>query len=59
MKTFEIILTKSCMVRIKVENEDKAKKFSELLTNDIQGISSKDDRKEYESKIEDIDCKFN
>ena len=48
MKTFEIILTKSCMVRIKVENEDKAKKFSELLTSDIQDISFKDDRKEYE-----------
>ncbi len=59
MKTFEIILTKSCMVRIKVENEDKAKKFSELLTSDIQDISFKDDRKEYEIKIVDIDCKFN
>lgn len=42
MKTFEVILTKSYIVRIKAENEKKAKEYSELFTGDIQDVSSID-----------------
>jgi hypothetical protein len=59
MKTFEVILTKSYIVRIKVEDEDKVKEFTELFTGDIQDISSSDDRRKYGFEIEDINCKMN
>lgn len=59
MKTFEVVLTKSYVVRIKAEDESNAKKFVELFTGDIQDISSVDDRKNFKFEIEDIDCKIN
>ena len=59
MKTFEVVLTKSYIVRIKTENEKKAKEYSELFTGDIQDISSIDYRKKFNFEIEDIDCKLN
>jgi len=59
MKTFEVILTKSYVIRIKAEDGDKAKKFTELFTGDIQDISSVNERKKFGFEIEDIDCKIN
>jgi len=59
MKTFEVVLTKSYIVRIKTENEKKAKEYSELFTGDIQDISSIDYRKKFNFEIEDINCKLN
>lgn len=59
MKTFEVILTKSYIIRIKAKDEKKARKFAELFTVDIQDISSVDDRKKFMFEIEDIDCKIN
>lgn len=59
MKTFEVILTKSYIVRIKAEDERKAKEYSELFTGDIQDISSIDYRKKFKFHIENIDCKVN
>ncbi|HUS49627.1 MAG TPA: hypothetical protein VMZ91_05650 [Candidatus Paceibacterota bacterium] len=59
MKTFEIVLTKSYIVRIKAEDKDKAKEYSEFFTGDIQDISSIDDRKKFKFEIEGIECKIN
>ena len=59
MKTFEVVLTKSYIVRVKAENEKKAKECSELFTGDIQDISSIDYRKKFYFEIEDINCKLN
>lgn len=59
MKTFEVVLMKSYVVRIKAENEKKAKEYSELFTGDIQDISSVDYRKKFNFEIENIDCKIN
>lgn len=59
MKTFEVVLTKSYIVRIKAENKTKAKEYSELFTGDIQDISSIDYRKKFNFEIKDIDCKLN
>lgn len=59
MKTYEVILTKSYIVRIKAEDKNKAKEFVELFTDDIQDISSADERKKFMFEIEDIDCKVN
>lgn len=59
MKTFEVVLTKSYVIRIKAEDENKAKEFAELFTGDIQDILSPDDRKKFMFEIENIDCKVN
>ena len=59
MKTFEVVLTKSYIVRIKAEDKNKAQVYSELFTGDIQDISSIDYRRKFNFEIEDIDCKIN
>lgn len=59
MKTFEVVLTKSYLVKIKAENELDAKAFSEFFTNDIQNISSESDEIEHKFMIENIECKIN
>jgi len=59
MKTFEVILAKSYIVKIKAENKSKAKEFAELFTGDIDDISTEDYRKKFSFEIEDIECKMN
>lgn len=59
MRTFEVILTKSYLIKIKAENEDKAKEYAELFTGDINDISTEEYRKELTFEIENIDCKMN
>lgn len=59
MKTFEVVLTKSYIVRIQAEDENKAMEFSEFFTNDIQNVSSFEDEINNNFKIEEIDCKIN
>jgi len=59
MKTFEVVLTKSYIVKIQAEDENKAKEFSEFFTNDIQNVSSFQDEIDNNFKIEEIDCKIN
>ena len=59
MKTYKVVLTKSYIVKIKAEDENSAKEFSEFFTNDIQNISSVEDELKNNFKIEAIDCKIN
>jgi hypothetical protein len=59
MKTYEVVLTKSYIVKIKAENENLAKEFAQIYTNDISDISTTNERKEKNFEIEDIDCKIN
>ena len=59
MKTFDVVLTKSYIIKIKAENEEKARRYSELFTGDIKDISTEKDRKKFLFEIEDIDCKVN
>ena len=59
MKTFEVILVKSYIIKIKSKNKQKAKKYAELFTGDINDISTKEHRKNLKFEIEDIDCKMN
>jgi len=59
MKTYEVILVKCYIVKIKAENLDKAKEYAELFTNDVKDISTEDDRKKLSFEIEDIDRKMN
>jgi len=59
MRTFEVNLAKSYLVKIQAEDELKAREFSEFFTSNIQNLSSKIDELKYNFKIEEIDCKFN
>jgi hypothetical protein len=59
MKTFEVVLTKSYIVRINAENKTKAKEYSTFFTGDVQNLSSLNDEQYYNFKIENIDCKTN
>ena len=59
MKTFNVLLTKSYLVKIKAEDKHKAKEFAELFTGDINDISTEYYRKKLSFKIEYIDCKMN
>jgi len=59
MKTFDVVLTKSYIIKIKAENGEKARRYSELFTGDIKDISTEKDRKKFLFEIEDIDCKVN
>ncbi len=59
MEVFEVVLTKSYVVEIEAENENKAKEFVEFFTNDIQNISTAADEVNYNFKIREIDCKIN
>ncbi len=59
MKTYEVILTKSYVVKIKAENEYYAKEFAQIYTGDIADISTTKDRNNNKFEIKDIDCKIN
>lgn len=59
MKTFEVILTKSYIVKIKAENEQQAKRYTEFFTGNIQDISRKEDRQKFRFEIKQIECTFN
>ena len=59
MKTFEVVLTKSYIVKISAEDETKAKEYSTFFTGNIQNLSSISDEQYYNFKIENIDCRMN
>jgi acetolactate synthase small subunit len=59
VKTFEVVLTKSYIIKIKAEDKEKAKEYAELFTGDINDISTENYRKKLSFKIEHIDCKVN
>ncbi len=59
MKTFEIVLTKSYVVRVTAENQTDASQLAELFTGDVQDISTENDRKNLNFTIQDIECKAN
>ncbi len=59
MKTYDVILVKSYIVKIKATSQEKAKRHAELFTDDIKDISSCFDRKRLNFKIEEIKCSMN
>jgi hypothetical protein len=59
MKTFNVTLTKSYLVRIQAENEEMAKDFSEFYSSDIKDISNDKEREDNRFKILDIRSTLN
>jgi len=59
MKTYEVVLTKSYIVKIRAENKNSAKEFLTFFTSDITNIADEEDMKKYNFVIENISCKTN
>jgi hypothetical protein len=59
MKTFKVTLTKSYIVKIKAENIENAKEFSEFFTGDISDISNDVDKSENNFEIIEIEPTIN
>jgi len=58
MKTFEVVLLKSYLVRIKAESMEGAKRCAELFTGDVVGISTEQHKRDFAFEIEEIECIF-
>lgn len=59
MEIYEVLLTKSYVVKVKADNLSDAKHFTEFFTGDIIDISSKEDKEKYNFSIEKIECTAN
>jgi hypothetical protein len=59
MKKFTVALTKSYEIEVEANNVEDAKKLTELFTGDITDISTEEDRKKYNFKINNIECTYN
>jgi len=59
MKTFKVNITKSYIIKIKAEDANSAKEYTQYFTNNIKDISTEHDREIYKFQITDIDCKIN
>lgn len=59
MNTYQVELTKSYLITIQAESEEKAREFSELYTGDIIDLSSENDRMKNNFSIDDIECTIN
>jgi len=59
MKTYQVVLTKSYVVTVNAKTKEKAKRFAEFYTGDIQDISTDENRKKLNFSIEEIDTRIN
>jgi hypothetical protein len=59
LKKYKVVLTKSYIVTIQAENEEKARFLTEYFTSDISDLSIEKDRENHNFCFEDIDCKTN
>ncbi len=59
MKTYRVVLAKSYVVTVNAETKEKAKRFAEFYTGDIQDISTVEHRRKSKFSIEEIDSRIN
>ena len=59
MKTYQVVLTKSYVVTVNAETKEKAKRFTEFYTGDIQSLLTLEDAKREKFSIEEIDSRIN
>lgn len=59
MKTYKIALTRTYLVSIKAETEEKAKRFSEFYLGDCPDLSNKEEQLEKNFSVEDIEMVYN
>jgi len=59
MKTYQVVLTKSYLVTVSANTKEQARRVCEFYTNDIQNISTIEDREKEMFLIENIECTVN
>ena len=59
LKTYQVVLTKSYVITVNAEAKEKAKRFAEFYTGDIQDISTDEDRRKFNFSIKEIDSRIN
>jgi len=59
MKTYQVELTKSFLLTVRAKTKAKARRVCEFYTDDIQDISTLEDRKKEKFQIENIKCTVN
>ncbi len=59
MKTYQVVLTKSYLVSVSAKTKEQARSVCEFYTNDIQDISTIEDREKEKFLIENIECTVN
>lgn len=59
METFDVVLTKSYVIRMSAKDSETAERLAELFTGDINDLSTPEMRDKFKFEIQKIDCKFN
>jgi len=59
MKTYQVVLTKSYLVTVRARTKEQARRVCEFYTNDIQDISTKENREKEKFLIKNIGCTVN
>lgn len=59
MKTYKVALSRTYIVTIQAESEDRAKRYSEYFLGDCPDISEEKDRIERRFYIEDLEMVYN
>lgn len=59
MKTYKVGLTRTYIVTINAENEERAKRLSEFYLGDCPDLSSEKERKDRNFYIQDIEMVYN
>lgn len=59
MKTYQVVLTKSYLITVSAKTKEQARRVCEFYTNDIQDISTTENREKEKFLIKNIECKMN
>jgi len=59
MKTYQVVLSKSYLVTVNAKTKEQARNVCEFYTNDIQDISTAENRENEKFLIENIECTVN
>jgi hypothetical protein len=59
MKTYQVVLTKSYLVSVSAKTKEQARRVCEFYTNDIQDISTRENREREKFLIKNIECTVN
>jgi len=59
MKTYQVVLTKSYLVSVSAKTKEQARRACEFYTNDIQDVSTLENREKGEFLIKNIECTVN
>jgi len=59
MKTYQVVLTKSYLVSVSARAKEQARRVCEFYTNNIQDISTKENREKEKFLIKNMECTVN